>query len=500
MRILGANLVGLGGLMGHILGLLTLAEPGYDAACAYALYEPLSQGDDRTCAGICSFLEKKYRRTAVLTFLLGMAGLPLLFLTQGGEGRLYESARVYLLSLTGLSLSYLYSHRRILPATDQKGYIVTTFRYVFFILTCAMRIAAVYFTGSFTLYLLAGLVFGFFEDLCLAHYVEKRYPYLLKEKRELPFPEKEKIFRRIPSLFLSKVGGIIGGSADNLAVFFFLGLFGGTVYSNYTMLFGSCASLISLMTAAVSSGVGDMEVSGSREHSEKVYRASFFCVFFAASFLSLSLYFVCPSFMALWMSGSKEARTGVQTGNMLLGKTETLLFCVFFFLSALRRPTGIFLDGCGLFEKEKYKSLLEGVLCALLVFFLTPRFGIAGVLAGQIASALLVSFWYEPKILYRYGFKMSVGRFWGRLPRLFLALAASAFLSFLFCRFLPASFPAFLLRIPACLAASAVSFGLVFAGSDDLRLALYYVCRVVGTAEGGERKSPRSGRRQKRKG
>ncbi len=468
IRLLGSEYMGLSGLCGHLLNFLSLLEPGFDAACAFALYRPLAFGDKILTAQICTYLQKIYRRVSLLTLTLGFALTPLALRLSGENIDRTGIVLIWLLSVSDMSLSYLFSHRKVLPVADQKAYVVTTNSYMFFIVGQALRLFSLVVFGSFLSYLVSGICANLLEEIVLYSRVRRMYPYIGNTLYPLPDTEKTVIHGQVKALLFSKAGGIVTGSVDNMAVFTFLGLSAGAMYSNYTMLSGICLSFIGIMTGSVGASVGNLGAVSDRKRMDRVFSVAFFAVFMSAGFLATALFFTYPIIVQLWMG---EA--------MVLGGTETALFCISMFVSAIRRPVGVFIDGCGLFEKEKYKAIAEAALGCAVTFALSPRMGISGVLIGQIAGAAAFSLWYEPYILYKYGFRCEISRFLCDMLRYVPALCFSFFLSGVLCNFSGGNAVGdIIIRIFLCAAAYASVFGILFFDSIRLRETLGYARKI----------------------
>ncbi len=468
IKLLGSEYMGLSGLCGHLLNFLSLLEPGFDGACAFALYRPLAFGDSVQASQICAFLRKVYHRISFVTLVAGLCLTPLALSLSGDNIHRERIVLIWVLSVADMSLSYLFSHRRVLPVSDQKAYVVTTNGYIFFIVGQALRLFALVAYRSFLSYLLAGIIAGIFEELTLYLRVKRMYPLLAYARYPLAASEKSVIYGQVKSLFFTKLGGIVTGSVDNMAVFTFLGLSAGAMYSNYTMLSGICLSFIGIMTSSVGASVGNLGAVNAEKRMERVFSVVFFAVFFISGFLSSALYFTYPVIVRLWMGQ-----------EMVLGGVETALFCVSMFVSAVRRPFGVFIDGCGLFAKEKHKALVEAVLGCIITFLLSPKIGISGVLIGQIAGAAAFSVWYEPYILYKYGFRCSLSRFLRDALRYVLALCFAFFLSGVMCNFCgDTGAQGLLVRILLCAVAFVSVFGILFFDSAILREAMVYIRKI----------------------
>ncbi len=468
IRMLGSEYMGLSGLCGHLLNILSLLEPGFDAACIFALYRPLAFGDKILTAQICGYLKKIYRIVAIVTFMAGLLLMPLALRLSDSGTDVKSVSAIWLLSVTEMSVAYLFNHRKILPFADQKAYVITTYGYVFFIISQAARLFALVRFGSFMSYLLSGIAVGIIEEITLSRKVRKMYPYVDSTPYPIPKSEKQVIHGQVRALFFSKVGAIVQGSVDNMAVFTFLGLSQGAVYSNYTMLSGTCLAFIAITTSSIGASVGNLGVVADKKRMERIFSTSFFALLFCAGFLATALFFTYPAIMRLWMGKS-----------MVLGYTETALFCVSMFIASLRRTAGVFLDGCGLFEKEKYKAIIEAAIGVVVTLILAPRLGITGVLAGQIFGAVVFSFWYETYILYKYGFSSDFSAFLRELLRYLTALIFSVFLSGVLCNLVSADdITEILLCIALCGAAFISVFTILFFDNTRLRDAVRYARRI----------------------
>ncbi len=461
----GSEYIGLSSLIGHALGFLALLECGFSAACAFALYSPLARDERQEISSIIVYLKGKYRIFCALTLIIGTLATPLVvYFAKGQKG----AALLWIISVIDQGVSFLFSYRRILPVSDQKSYSVTAASTVFFAAAQTARFAALKICRSFLLYFVIGILFGIAEELYIFLRVGKMYPYLAKKAPVLSREKRHEISVQVKALLFQKIGGVCLGSVDNLAIFAYLGLSCGTLYSNYTMIMGIFLAFVAILTGSVGASVGNLGVMESSARMEKVFLTSYFAVFFVGSTLSITLFFTYPIIMELWMGK-----------DMVQGALPTALFCTSMFISCIKRPVGVFLDGFGLFEKEKYKALLEAGLSLAVTLFLTGKMGISGVLIGQI-SGLLFSALFEPYILYRYGFLTSSTGFIKENVMYFSALAASVLLSKLLCFRTPGvSVSCALLRAAFCILSCTSVFGLAFFDSERLSAVLKYGRRIV---------------------
>lgn len=257
-----------------------------------------------------------------------------------------------------------------------------------------------------------------------------------------------------------------------MAVFTFLGLHAGALYSNYTMLSGTCLTFISIAAGSASASVGNLGVTTGRERMKKVYSTALFAIFMLAGFFAQSLFFTYPLIIDIWVGS-----------DMILGKGTTALFCLLMFVNAIRRPTAVFIDALGLFDKEKYKTIIEAGITLIMTCVLAPRLGISGVIAGQLTGIICFSFFYEPYILFKYGFRDKMKEFFLRLLKYLFAFLLSMAMSWVLCRCTQDLFTVgreILLRIAICAASTISVFSILFFDSDMLSETIRYSRKMLG--------------------
>lgn len=78
IRILGSTYLGVSGLFGNILTLLSLAELGVGQAIIFSLYKPLAENDNDKIHALMLVYKKIYRLVFWFVLCVGMALVPFL--------------------------------------------------------------------------------------------------------------------------------------------------------------------------------------------------------------------------------------------------------------------------------------------------------------------------------------------------------------------------------------------------------------------------------------
>jgi hypothetical protein len=75
---LGATYLGISGLFGNILSLLSFTELGFGQAIIFALYKPIAQGDEAKVGALMALFRKVYRWMFWVVAALGLSITPFL--------------------------------------------------------------------------------------------------------------------------------------------------------------------------------------------------------------------------------------------------------------------------------------------------------------------------------------------------------------------------------------------------------------------------------------
>jgi len=450
--VLGKEFVGLSSLMGNMMAVLSLLDFGAAGAVIYRLYAPLAKDDAAAASALLYCYRKICRLSAVVTFAAGTLLLPQL--TQAVKGfddkkTLYIIFGIYIVSN---SLGFLFSAERALIYADRKNYVGQIFSYAFGIPAAFAESAVLVFTGSYTAYVALHAAITLAEDAALCIYVRKKYPWInfsasAARKGTFKVLIKEMLYSQP-----SNIAATLLRTADNFLVVRLFGVAANGVYSNYNMLL-SYAFMVSVTpVGAVAACVGNLGAASSPQHAEKVFRRLCTAVFFAVNICTAALFTLSDDVITLWLGSS-----------LALPQGASFAVAAAFFMSGMRRCTAIFRDAYGLYKKERIKPFAELAAFLALSWWLGGKAGIAGVYAGQAASAFFVCLWYEPWVLYKHGFHMPVRRHYALMIKYCAVTALSCLCCFALCRFVPL----FSCRAAICLAVPCLFFAAVFGNSHE---------------------------------
>lgn len=414
---LGGELVGLSSLMGNITVVLSLLDFGAGTALVFRLYAPIAANDTRLCSAYLSFYRKLCFLSAILTFSAGLAVLP--FVSFSGSK---EEIFAFIIFLSTNSLGYLFSAERLLLFADQKNYVSQIFSYIFGGVCVVVEGVVLFATRSYLVYLIAGAVMGLLQELFLCIYIRSLYPEIsfsgVKDKTV-----QKSLLKEILYVQPSNIAGTLMRTADNFLVVHLFGVATNGTYSNYNMLLGYACMLSVALIGSVSATVGSIGNTATKSRSEEIFRQASILSFFPISVCTCLLFVMSKDIVTLWLDKSYAC-----------GGYFPFVLALHFFVIGLKRCTSVFREGFGLYKKERVKPFLELIFSLSLSAFLGKRMGLSGIYLGQCAVSFVFCLWYEPYILYKYGFSKSVLGYYLLMLKFFASGTLSCLCAFALCR------------------------------------------------------------------
>ena len=320
IRLLGEHYLGVNGLFSNILNMLSLAELGIGPAIVFSMYKPIAENDELHIAKLMNFYKDAYRIVAAAVAVMGLLLVPFLdFLIKGSAG--VEHLRfIFVLILSNTVVSYLYAYKGSMLNADQKAYVGVIIRNLFAVVQNVAQIIVLIATGNFILYLVTQIITTFLANFIQAKYVDKKYSFLVKYKKEhITKEERREIMKRVRGMMMHKFGGFVLNGTDNMILSKFVGIVAVGIYSNYLMIINLVKSYLTQVLSAISASVGNLIASEFKEKSYEVFQVNLFVHFWIYCICFVSFFTIFQSFIKLWL------------GNEYLLDSVTLIFVLLVF-------------------------------------------------------------------------------------------------------------------------------------------------------------------------
>lgn len=417
---LGADFIGLTGSIGSLLGFLNLAELGIGAAIGYVLYKPLFDQDHQKINEIISVFGYLYRCVGLFILFGGiiLAGFfPLIYPNTGFDyGIIYFAYFSFLFSSL---IGYFVNYRQTLLGADQRNYVVTAYFQTASLVKTLIQMALAYYTGSYYLWVVVEFVFGILYAIILNWKINQVYPWLktdVRSGKELrkKYPE---IIKYTKQLFVHKIGIVAIFQTTPFLIYAFSALQYVAYYGNYTTITNSLQNLLGSFLGSTEASVGNLIAEGNKERILKVYWELVAIRFFVTTVFAFALYNLLPPFIELWLGK-----------QYLMSETILLILIINFGMNIIRVVTDHYKNGFGIFY-DVWAPFAEAIISLSVAIVCGMKWGLEGVLMGNIVSTIVIVFGWKPYILFKKGMQVSLWNYIGNFSRNIIVMCGCLYLS-----------------------------------------------------------------------
>jgi O-antigen/teichoic acid export membrane protein len=380
IHTLGIEYLGVNGLFTSMLAMLTLAEAGIGSSIIYNLYKPVADND-------------RPKILALMQLYVFVKDTSVEHLTI-----------IYLLFLLNTAAPYLFVYKNSFLNVNQKNYIVTAVFSVSAIVSTCMKIAILYYTENYLLYLALESFISIVTSIVLALVVDRMYPFL-KEKTKLRLdPEtKANFIRNMKAIILQNVGNYFIFGVDSILISTFVSIAAVGLYSNYKMLIDICRTFLNQIFSGMYHSLGNLVAKEKADSVYRIFKVTYLLNFWLYSLLAIGLYLLTEPLITLWLGSS-----------FTMTNTVLLLLVLAFYERGMRNSLSAVKTTAGIFHEDRYAPIVQAAVNLGISFALAQVWGIAGIFAGSLISALLVPFWYTPLLVYRKVFQVPLRHYYYR--------------------------------------------------------------------------------------
>ena len=417
---LGADFIGLTSSIGSLLGFLNLAELGIGTVVGYSLYKPIFDQNHQKINEIISVFGYFYRWVGLFILFGGiiLAGFfPLIYPNTGFDNGIIYFA--YFSFLFSSLIGYFVNYRQTLLGADQRNYVVTAYFQTASLIKTLIQMALAYYTGSYYLWVVVEFVFGILYAIILNWKINQVYPWLktdVRSGKELrkKYPE---IIKYTKQLFVHKIGIVAIFQTTPFLIYAFSALQYVAYYGNYTTITNSLQNLLSSFLGSTEASVGNLIAEGNKERIIKVYWELVAIRFFVTTVFAFALYNLLPPFIELWLG--KE---------YLMSETILLILIINFGMNIVRVVTDHYKNGYGIFY-DVWSPFAEAIISLSVAVVCGMKWGLEGVLMGNIVSTIVIVFGWKPYILFRKGMQVSLWNYIGNFSRNIIVMSICIYLS-----------------------------------------------------------------------
>lgn len=399
---LGKEYLGFTGLFSNIISMLALSELGLGSAIAYNLYEPLYNNDRKRISALVNFYKKIYRFLAAFVFSLGVVLLFFLqYLIKDIDKLSFDIGYIrllFFLTLMETVFSYLMVYKTTLLNVGQKRYIINNINTITVVLLTCSRIAILYFTKNYILYVALGVCASFLRNFIASRCAVKHYPFITgRDYKELRITEedKESVIHNAANLSVHTFSGYVVNCTDNLIISTFVGVITLGLYSNYNLIFTAVKSLINGVVTSIQAPLGDLVVSNNKTRVGEVVDIVSFVSFAISSFCAVSLFVLSSPFIIILF------------GSEYVLDIDVVLICAInLFVWTMTRPIWSLSAVTGLFKEDRINAFIEAVSNLVISIIAVQFWGLTGTFIGTLCS-YIIAFSLKTRLQFTKYFKHS---------------------------------------------------------------------------------------------
>lgn len=400
---LGAEFIGLTGMLMNIMSFLSVAELGIGTSIVYFLYKPLQEDNHDKINEVMSMLAYLYR---CIGAIIGAAGIVIsLFFPWWFNNLDTGLPLVYFAFYSFLASSiagYLFNYKQLLVGANQKQYLVNAYFQTIGIVQSLVQILLAYYYRNLWLWVVVGLIFTIIGIIVFNYRIKQLYPWLninLKEGRTnlKTYPE---VLQKTRQIFVQRIKNFILYRSDELLVGMFVSVIQVAFYGNYTIITNKLNFLVNILSDGMNAGIGNLVAEGNDQNIMKVFWELTAIRFLIVGFVVFGLLLFLQPFITCWFGAH------YRLSDLIV---YLLIFNIFIFLS--RGVVEMYISAHGLFS-DVWTAWTELALNLAITLCLAPFFGIVGILLGKIISVFFIAMFWKPYFLFSKGLHKSVYIYW----------------------------------------------------------------------------------------
>ena len=405
---LGAEFIGLTGMLMNIMSFLSVAELGIGTSIVYFLYKPLQEDDHAKVNEVMSMLAYLYR---CIGFVIAGMGLLVSLAFPWWFGELSTGLPLVYFAfyafLASSAAGYIFNYKQLLVSANQKQYLVNAYFQTIGIVQSITQILLAYYYRNLWLWVAVGLVFTVVGIIVFNYRIRQLYPWLRISMQEgrINLKRYPEVLRKTRQIFVQKIKDFILYRSDELLVGIFVSVVQVAYYGNYTIITSKLNFLVNILSDGMNAGVGNLVAEGNMKNIMKVFWELTAIRFLIVGFVVFGLLLFLQPFVVCWFGAQYRLDDVI---------VWLLVFNIFIYLS--RGVVENYISAHGLFS-DVWAAWTELALNLVVTLCLAPFYGIVGILLGKIVSVFFIAMFWKPYFLFTKGLRLGVATYWhGMLP------------------------------------------------------------------------------------
>lgn len=392
--LLGAEYLGLNGLFSSILTVLNMTELGFSSAIVVHMYRAIASDDTASINALLNYYKRIYRIVGLIILCVGCAVIPFLSrLIKGSYPDDINLTVVYLVYLFDTTISYfLFAYYTSLISAFQRADLLTGVNVAVKLIMYALQIGVLLLARNYYVYLTIMPICTVLNNVG-AYYMAKKFFPQYSPQGDICVQTKADIGQKVKGAVIGKVATVFRNTFDSIFISVFLGLTATAIYGNYYYILNTISAFLSIIPAAIISGVGNSIALETQEKNYHDMNRMNFLYMWLSGWCMICMLCLYQPFMKLWMG---EA--------MLLSTPTMILFCAYLYILKIGEVMSVYIGAQGLYWESRFVTIVEAVANITLNYFLGKYFGIAGIMWATILTLIIIGNFWGCRIAFRFYF------------------------------------------------------------------------------------------------
>lgn len=402
IHILGTDYLGLAGLLGNVLGFLSISELGIATAIGFSLYKPLAEKDYKVVSSLMSLYRKAYSIIGTIVLISGILLFFFLDFFIPVDQQPAGTDFAYFAFLANTVVSYFLAYKTTLISSDNQAFRLVPINMAVNTAQTVLQILVLALTRNYVVYLSVQIVCSIILMAIQNIYITGKYSEVdFSSKDKLPSEKTAEIKRNVSGLIIAKIGDYLVNSTDNLIITKLVSLAATGIYSNYLLIRNMINGFIATLFSGITASMGNVVAVESDEKKLEIFDTVFFC-----AFLIYSIEATC--FMSLYNLFIGDIWIG---RNYIFSAGTVAVIVLNNYLTGLRIPLITMKGAAGKYLEDTWVPFGFAIVNLVASILLAKPFGVAGVFLGTIIGSLFTADWYRPFVIYRTVFHAPVKKY-----------------------------------------------------------------------------------------
>ena len=269
---IGIEYLGINSLFSSLLGILSLAELGFDTSVVFVMYDGVAHNDNRKLKALLRLMKNVYQIIGLFIFVVGMACIPFLDCLIKDTAALpadINLIHIYIIFLINSVISYFFGgYRNCLLNAYQRGDVIANVQLDIYVLFFALQIVILTQFQNYYWYIYTLPLINIFSNLLVVYYSKKMYPEIVPEGN-VTKEELAQIKKLVAGSFIAKVGAMLTVTIDNIVVSAFMGITLLAYFSNYSFIISSLITVMYIVYSSMQGGLGNSLILDTVEKNYK---------------------------------------------------------------------------------------------------------------------------------------------------------------------------------------------------------------------------------------